>query len=185
MKQAFTLIELLISIALISIISVIVTTLVIRYGIFYERQNVEIGANLDNRFILDDMSSQVRQASKITGSVTIDGQLFTTSITSIILKLPSLDQNGQTMSNVFDYVLYWQDSQDLKIFKKKIVPDVQSTRKGASQILTTNLKSISFSYNNPDPEQASVVTAVLETVKTQSGQTKEAKDTIQIRLRNQ
>lgn len=184
MKRAFTLIELLISIALISIISVILTTLIIRYGIFYERQNVDIAANLDNRFILDDISAQVRQAAKIATSVTIDGQTFATSQTTIVLKLPALDQNGQTMQNIFDYVIFWQDSQDLKNFRKKIVPDLQSTRKVVSQILTSNLKSVVFSYNNPDPTQASTVTATLETIKTQGGQTKEAKDAVQVRLRN-
>lgn len=184
LKRGFTLIELLLGIAIISILSVVLTTLIIRYGILYERQQIDVAANLDNRFILDDIATRAREAAEVSNSLIVGSDTFTTNSTTIILKVPSLDQNGQNISTVFDYVIYYKDATSPDTLRKKVVPDAQSTRQSSSQLLTSALKSITFSYNNADPQMASVITVVLETVKTESGQTKEARDTIQVTLRN-
>ena len=184
MKKAFTLVELLLVIAILAIISTILTAVIVRYNFFYQRQQLDITASIDNRLILDDMAANARQGVNIVADLTVDGNTFTTSATTLILALPTIDQFEQTIFGVSDYVLYYQDSTDPKLLRKLIVPDTQSKRPAASQILTSNLKTIDFAYNNADPQQAQVLTVILETSKTEAGQERIAKDTIQVKLRN-
>ena len=180
-KKAFTLLELLISIAILSIISVIIATIVIRSGFFFEKQTGLAEVGLSNRFVLDEIATQVRAARQVEENFTGNGQNFTTGLSTLILKLPSIDASGSTISGAFDRAVFYLDGA--KIFKK-VYPDAASTRPKTSQILTAATKTVSFSYNNASLASASAVTVSLTTEKKSATGTQENTDKIEAVLRN-
>ncbi len=184
MKKAFTLVELLIVIALLSVISAVFASVIINYTTFYQKQQAAIAASLANRTTLDEIAANIREAVGIGSDLTLDGTIFTTSQSVLILLLPGLDANGQFLPGVTDSVIFYQDPADNQLLKKQVVPAPSSTRPAISQILTANLKSIDFQYNDPNPQQASMVTVNLETTHTIGSRTQNVTGTLQSKLRN-
>lgn len=185
MKKGFTLVEIIVVFAFVAIISLILANIIIRYTGFYNRQQAEVSANTDNRLILDDIYSVARQSVSVVNSIIVSGQTFTTSTNTLIVKLPSVNSAGEPITNTFDHFIFYQDASDQKLFRRRIVPDALSFRPAAFSVLTSNLQTIAFSYDNVDPQLATVITAAITTTKTEGGETKTAQDTIQTRLRNQ
>lgn len=180
-KRGFTILELLISIAILSIISVIISTIAIRSGIIFEKQTGLVEVRLSNRFVLDEVATQVRAAKQVEGSFTGNGQNFTTGTTTLILKLPSVDSSGSTISGAFDRVVFYLDGA--RIFKK-VFPDATSKRPKTTQILTATVKNLNFSYNNVSIASASAVSVNLTTTKTLPSGVQENSDKIEAVLRN-
>lgn len=179
--NGFTLLELVISIAVLSIISVILATIIIRSGFFFEKQTGLAEVGLSNRFVLDEIATQVRAAKQVEENFTGNGQNFTTGAVILVLKLPSVDAAGSTISGVFDRVVFYLDGGKIN---KKVFPDATSTRVKTSQILTTATKTLNFSYNNANVASSSAVTVNLTTVKNLPAGNQENTDKIEVVLRN-
>jgi len=183
-NKGFTLLELVISIAILAIISLTLTTIIIRYGIHYQKQQTEVQANLSNRFVLDEISTRIRESRTIADQTTVDGQIYTTGANTLVLKALSIDANGNTIAETFDYIIFYQDSTQTTKFIKKVAPNALSKRLSVNQVLTANLKQITFTYDNPTPSSANSVTIDLRTEETSGGQTKEAQGQAKTTLRN-
>jgi prepilin-type N-terminal cleavage/methylation domain-containing protein len=180
-NKGFTLLELVIAIGILSIISLILATIIIRFGIHYQKQQAEVQANLSNRFVLDEISTRIRESRAIADQITTGGQTYTTGATTLVLKPLSIDADGNTIAGTYDYIIFYQNSTKLN---KKVVPDTSSKRPAVNQVLTANLKQITLTYDNPTPASANSVTIDLRTEETLGGQTKEAQGQVKATLRN-
>jgi prepilin-type N-terminal cleavage/methylation domain-containing protein len=179
--KGFTLLEIVIAIAVLAIISLILATIIIRWGIHYKQQETQVGASLSNRFVLDEITTRIRESRAIADQITVDSQTYTSGSTILVLKPLSIDAEGNTIAGTYDHIIFYQDSAKLI---KKVVPNAISKRLAVNQILTVNLKQVTFSYDNSTPQLANSVTIELTTKETQGGQTKEAQDQAKATLRN-
>jgi len=180
-KRGFTVLELTIAIAILAILSLIIATIIIRSGIIFEKQQGNVETGLANRFVLDEISQNVRAAKQVEESFISGPDNYTTGTATLILKIPAINAAGETISGVFDRVVFYKDSE--KIIKK-VYPDSQSTRKQISQILTITTRTLNFSYNNADVTAASAVTVDLTTVKKLPSGERVNSDKIEVVLRN-
>lgn len=177
----FTVLELVIAVAILGIISGFIATIVIRSGIIFEKQQGTVETGLANRFTLDEIAANVRTAAQIEESFSSGSESFTTGTTTLILKIPSINADGETISGVFDRVVFYFDAG--KIIKK-VYPDAQSSRKQTSQILTAATKTLNFTFNNVNIASASAVTVNLTTIKNLPSGSREISDKIEVVLRN-
>ncbi|MEM3063153.1 MAG: hypothetical protein QW303_06400 [Nitrososphaerota archaeon] len=184
MKKALTIIELLIAVSLFALILTIISTISYNSIVNYKKQQLDIKISIDNKSTLDDIITTTRQSRGIANNIIINGKNFVTSQNTIILLLPGIDSNGKFIPGITDYAIFYQDPVESNLLIKLVSATPPSVRGSFSQIKTTNLSSINFGYDNPDPQQAKIVTITIETSGSESGQTRSVVDTTKVKLRN-
>jgi len=140
----FTLIELVISMALLGIIMAAVmslfSTAIKNYAVNSQKSFLQKELN----FTIDSIGKDIKQAVEVPA--THDG-LFTTSGDTLILALPATDEDDNFVytGNVLekDYVVYWLLGSDLK---KKVYANALGTRTNSENIILSDVASLQYSY---------------------------------------
>ena len=153
-RWGFTLVEVLIVVGIATVVaSLLVVIIANSAGLFY-KQSAKVGQGLGVNDALAKFRQTIKEANSIASGYPDSNPIYTTSSTQIVLKIPAIDSLGNVITNVFDYFVFHQDQDKLKL---KIFPDIQSSRKSQDQILATNVKGVLFYYfdsQNPPTEVA-------------------------------
>ena len=141
--KGLTLIEVLIAMGIATVVgALLVVVMVNSAGLFYtESSKVSQGLGINDA--LSKIRSSIRQSKSVADSFTSDGTTYTPSSYQIVLKIPSIDTQGNIISNFFDYVVVLKEQTKLLY---KLFPDAQSSRKSQDQILSTSLNTLDFRY---------------------------------------
>lgn len=144
-KGGFSLVEILISTSIaVLIVGLLAVIMVNITGVFYkESSKVNIGLNANDA--LSNIRSNIKDASGIVDSYIGGSTTFTTGTTQLVLKIPAIDSSNNIISNVFDYFVYFLDTNKLRF---KTFPDPLSARKSADQIFSTSVDKLLFQYLN-------------------------------------
>ncbi len=151
MKQSrgFTLIELLISMAIAAVVGGLLLVIIVNStGLFYkESSKVNIGLNTNDALAM--LRKSIKGSNSVMAAYTAGSQIYPSVATSIVLKVPSIDQSSNIISGVFDYFVFLKDGTKL-VFKT--FPDNLSSRKAQEQVFSTNVDDLVFEYlNSQDP----------------------------------
>lgn len=154
-SRGFTLVEVLIVVGIATVVaSLLVVIIANSAGLFY-KQSAKVGQGLGVNDALAKFRQIVKESNSIaTGYPPGPSPVYTTSATQIVLTIPSIDTLGNIITNVFDYFVFHQDQDKLKL---KIFPDIQSSRQSQDQILATNVNGVLLHYfdsQNPPQEVA-------------------------------
>lgn len=151
--------------------SMLVVIILNSSGIFYkESSTLEQGLNINDA--LSKIRQSVKESSGVASSYTLSGITYTSSSQQLVLKLPSINSSGNTISNTFDYFVFFKDKSYLRF---KTFPDAASTRKAQEQIFSNSVDSLSFIYldsSNPPKEVTPTVATKVRvslTLKQKSG----------------
>lgn len=132
-------------------------------NLFYqESAQVQQGLGLNDS--LGAVRSYLKQSAGVVSQYPLSGApTFMTGANILVLKLPSVDVQGNSIENVFDFVIFYQDQN---FFKMKILVDGASSRSAADQILTSGVDQLYFKYfdstgNEITPASATKVRATL------------------------
>lgn len=151
----FTLVEVLIVVGIATVVaSLLVVIIANSAGLFY-KQSAKVGQGLGVNDALAKFRQIVKESNSIaTGYPSGPTPTYTTTSTQVVLTIPSTDTLGNIKPDVFDYYVFHQDQDKLKM---KIFPDIQSSRKSQDQILATNVNRVLVHYldsQNPPTEVA-------------------------------
>ena len=152
-SRGFTLIEVLIVVGIATVVAALLVVIIANSaGLFY-KQSAKLSQGLGVNDALAKFRQIVKESNSIaTGYPPGSSSAYTTSATQIVLTIPSIDTLGNIIPNVFDYFVFHQDQDKLKL---KIFPDIQSSRKSQDQILARYVNGASFHYydsQNPPAE---------------------------------
>lgn len=155
----------------------------------YNNQQAKITQGLNINDAITNINSNIRQSYFVADSYPIQNPLYNSNQTTLILALPSLDQNSNPIDQKYDYVVTSPDSSNPQILREQLFPDPLSSRSAYSKVLTSNLLSISFTYTNDSkvpvsPNQASLVLYTLNLSNTQGAQIIQSSASGQTRIRN-
>lgn len=144
--KGFSLLEIMLASAVAMVIGILLISILVNTsGFFYQQQSV-INEGISLNDMLGQISSLVKGAQSVANSYPETGTLqFITSSTTLVLKLPGINQN-EVLPEVSDFVVVIRDPQNSKILRLKIFPDPGSIRESKNSVLTTILESIKFSY---------------------------------------
>ncbi len=151
-------------------------------------------ARIDNdngaTFAMRRMGELTRGATNVLSSKTINGTLYTTSPTTLVLQMPSLDSSGNVISGCSDYIaIYRHATSTTQIWTDTDINNVTcsagtSVRVDGKKLLTGNNNTLTFSYNNWHPYNATRISVFLVNQKTVRGTTMTTKTWTSIFLRN-
>lgn len=152
----------LITLSIIVILSVLIVGLYFSYNNIFKIYLVKSDLQNSNTISLYKMTSTIKSASNIVESKTINSQNYTTSINTLILELPSVDNNQNIIPNTYDYLVYFLDSTNLKSSQEAAAG---SSRESGIYLIGENINNIIFSYNKNIISQADKVEITLTAVK--------------------
>lgn len=153
LKNGFTLVEIIISIAIISISGMLLNVIMINSTNVSLGQSLKVEQGLDMNNALSQIKTHIKQSAGISSYYpNSQAPVYTTSSTQLILNLPSIDSSNQIILGSFDSFVFFQSNNLLKM---KSFPDAQSSRKSMDQILSNKIDSVKFTYldnSNPSKE---------------------------------
>lgn len=179
--SGLTIVEITVGLALIGIISLLVTTIYFTHIRLFGSQTTLIDVASQNRLALDEITNQIRQSQAVATSV--DGD--TTSATVLVLQLWPLDASGEPLdSGNYDYIIYKRDSTDNTKLIRKIVADATSSRTSGTKTIASAISDLQFTYDNADPTLVLEVTVTLTTTGNANGKTQTTTQSAKAMLRN-
>lgn len=175
-SRGLTLIELLVSIVLLSILLTVFTSAFVSGIKVYQREFRTANLQSENRMVLDRIISDIKQAYRVENASDSD---------TLILALPSIDANGNILYEATgefkpDYFTYTKNGSNLE---KDISPDTGSSRTVVTKTILDKISNLTFTYI-PDLNSAEEVEARLITQDQSSGQAITVDNTSRALLRN-
>lgn len=159
LKNGFTLVEIIISLTIISISGLLLTVILINSTNISLGQSLKVEQGLDMNKALSQIKTYIKQSAGIAQYYpNAQSPSYTTSSTQLVLNLPSIDSSNQVIQGSFDSFVFFQSNNLLKM---KSFPDSQSSRKSADQILSNKVDSVKFTFldNSNPPQEISPSTA--------------------------
>lgn len=160
MKQSgMTLIEVLVAMFISVIVGGLLLVIMTNSAGLFTKQSSKVEEGLDVDDALMIIRKDIKQAGFIAASYTNGPTTYISGTTQLVLKIPSLDNSGNVISETYDYFVYFQNN---KLLSYKVFPDLLSQRKSVDRILATGVKTIIFQYydKNIPPNEVTPVSAI-------------------------
>lgn len=156
MLRGFTLIEMIITIALSLTLMVAATQLYVVYGRTILVEQASINLALGGSSIMDSVRSAGLQANHVVTSHIFSGVTRSSGSSTVIFELPSIDAAGDIIIGSYDYVAIY--ASGTSVYR---VTDAAagSVRRSEEKLLTTALDALSFTYDSASFNEVASVTA--------------------------
>lgn len=153
-SRGLTVVEVLLAAGVGAVVSSLLLVIMINSaGLFYkESSKLQEGLNINDA--LARVRASIKESSSVVASYSFDSTTYTSSVTQIVLKIPSIDSSGNIIANTFDYTIFYLDQTK---FRYKLIPNSQSSRKSQDQIFSTSVDNLTIKYldsQNPPSEVA-------------------------------
>lgn len=145
--RAFTLIEVVISVALFAIVMFGMTQLYIVYGRIITAQKSSIEVALDGSGIIDATQAAALQADHVVATHIFSGVSYNSGTTTAIFELPTFDSAGTRIQNVYDYIGIVASSTNVY---RVIDAAPGSARSSGQKLVARVLSALSFTYDDPN-----------------------------------
>jgi prepilin-type N-terminal cleavage/methylation domain-containing protein len=179
--KGFTLIETVIVSALFLVITLALGSLFISFYKTYGYQNAIVSAAGASGRIIDRAQSVVLPADQVASSHVFSGTTYTSSATTLVVEMPSIDSSGVTISGTYDYAVIYRSGTTVYL---KVEPAAASSRPAITEDIAEGVSSLSFAYDNADFTQVTSVTVDTTAAATSKGDTVQSRKKETIYLRN-
>lgn len=143
--KGLTLIEVLVAMGIAVVAgSLLVVIMVNSAGLFTNQSSkVQEGLNINDSLL--QVRSSIKEASAVAVSYTGGSTTYTTGGDQLVLKVLSIDSQGNLIDNTYDYFVFFRNQSLLRF---KTFPDPASSRKSVDRIFSTMVDSVNFQYFN-------------------------------------
>lgn len=154
MKKGFSLLEVIMAIALFSLLSLGISTLYLGYKDMYFFSSIQVSTTEQARSALKEITKYTLEANRVLSSY---GE-YSSGSNSLVLKLYSINQAGDVLDGKWDYVYFY--TLNSKLYRQ-IQSDSQSSRISGTKFLADNV-TLSFTYNDPDFEKVNKISVDIQ-----------------------
>ena len=180
-QSAFTLIETVIVIALSVSVVVALTFLLYTFNRASSYGKISSQSYASASALLRDIESLTLPANAVLETHAFSGGTHTSTATSLVLELPSIDNSGNVIAGAHDYVAFYAVGTNAYRLLEK---DAASARVAGTILLSSTLDTLSFAYDDADVAQVRTVTVDIQTQAQMKEEVVVSHLYQQIRLRN-
>ena len=164
--RGFSLAEVILAGAISGIIGVLIISVFVQNNNYFREQSSQVSQGLSLNETIAVIKDSVRNSAFVAASYTNAGTLYSSSLYTLVLALPSYDANNNLIDTTYDYAVVTPDSTKPKVLRKLVFPNPLSSRKSENKVLNSNLDYIYFYYldknSNPiAPVSASAISVTL------------------------
>lgn len=153
--RAFTLLEVLIAIALLALMLTILASFFVSATGTYEYQSAAMRQDREVRIVAQRIEENVREARAVADTHAFGMEARATSDRTLVLELPALDTEGEVIDGYVDHIAFYAQGN---IVYEEIDAAPGSARESGRRTLSSVIEELEFSY---DSAPASEVRAVI------------------------
>ncbi len=159
-RRGLTLIELLISIAIIGVVVVIVGSIFINTSQFGSDEQLRIDVGESASRVLGPLDAILREGKEIQSSAVIGGTTYTSDHDTIVFTLPALDAGGATIAGVSDVAVITLDTTNANNYILRLIVDPASGtfRQRQNGLAVDHVKDLYIRYTAGTPVAAQAIT---------------------------
>lgn len=189
LEKGITLVEILITISITIIVSTLLVTIFTQNSRLFSNQQAKVTHGISSNEVINKIDDSLRGAVAIEAQYPAESPTSISGTSTLIIKLPSIDVNGNIISTSYDYTVFKADPSISTILRQTTYPAIGSARPSINQVITSDLKSITFGFFDDSkiavsPSTASLITYSLVLAAKQVNTTVESSASGQTRLRN-
>lgn len=154
MNKGLTLIETLITIAISAAMLAALANLFAAFTSLYSFQQTAKEQGDATGTLIHDVEALALPADHILASHTFAEGSYSSGTNVLVLEVPALDTNGAVLPDHYDYAAFYLSGTSAY---RLINADASSARHSGVTTLGTSVRSLTFSYDNPDVSQATQV----------------------------
>ncbi|MGE5540799.1 MAG: type II secretion system protein J [Bacillota bacterium] len=181
LESAFTLLEVVIVIALFTIMSFAVIRFFISYNTSYLFERAITSSSSSAGTLMSEIRSAVLPADQVLTSHSFGGTTYSSATSTLVLELPSIDSAGVVISGTYDYIAFYTDGA--RVYEI-IDANAASNRTSRTRLLSDSLNALTFSYDNASFPSVTTITADITTQAGYAGRTTQSHLREQVYLRN-
>lgn len=179
--SAFTLLETVIVVAVSLIMMIALSLLLYTFNKSSLHGKISAQSYDSAGAVLREIEALALPASAVLETHAFASATHTSTTTSLVLQIPSIDNSGNVIANTHDYAaFYFVGTSVYRLLEK----NAQSARVAGTKLLSTTLGSLTFSYDSATFSEVRTVTADIETQATVKDEVLTTRLREQIRLRN-
>ena len=149
--MGFTIIEVLISIFLFGLISLVLFSVYQGYFVAFGLQQARIDTARSARTIVSEVEKVARQANHIVVSHPFARTTITTSTSTAVFELPSVNSVGDIVANTYDYIAFYTTNAYMYELTEA---GNGSIRTNGTKRLSDIINTLAFAYSNANLTQA-------------------------------
>jgi len=162
-NRGLTLIELIIYIAISTLVLTILFELFIQQTRLGNRRASQTDIERSAVTGIEIVKSAIQSANTVVSSHSFDGVAFSSSSSTLILELPSVDSSGDIVSGSSDFMVFFQDQNNQSLLKMTTVAGVGSARPSHTRVIANFVDTVQFSYNKGNIVLADTINVSLNT----------------------
>lgn len=188
-SKGITLTEILVTLAITAVVGTLLVTIFSQNNRLFYNQQTKVSHGISSNEAINQIDDGIRGAVTVESQYPAQNPNYISGVSTLILKLPSIDTSGNVISTTFDYMIFSIDPSIPTILRQIVYTDPQSARSSANKVISTNLKSLNITYLSDakaavSPASASLINYILILSSKQGDQTIESSASGQTRLRN-
>lgn len=182
----FTLVEVVVVLGIFSIAGAVLVNIFLGHFSLFRFFTAEVNSGSSARLAADRMIALIREADSVLASYDFSGQLHESDSSELVLRLKTVNNSEDFITDAFDYATFYRDSVDPRRLMETIQADTESRRPSATRVLAENLEVFDLVYDNVDPLQVQEITLELRMVEAfrQTSSTSTVKTIVKLRNRN-
>jgi len=159
-SRGFTLVETLVVAGLGAGMLVTIAFLVLQFNnsLAYEQTASQSSGSASG--VMREVESLVVPASDVLQTHTFASATYTSTTTSLVLQIPSVDSSGAVIANTYDYAAFYATSTSVY---RLLEVNAASKRTAGTKLLSSSMRTLTFSYDNTDFTKVTTITVDLQT----------------------
>lgn len=146
-RRGISLVEVLVGIGILVIVFGLLLGMYVSHGRLFARTQASIALQDQMAALMPAIGSLAAVSDGVTASRTINSTAYTSSSTTLILSLPSIDAQAQPIAGSHDYAVFYRDPANAARLLLALAPAAGSVRKATTRQLSDSVKSCFFRYD--------------------------------------
>lgn len=143
-ESGFTLVEMLVGIALVALLSIVLSAIIVTAQRSAADEKTRSDLTVENRHLVDDTSRDIKLATTVLASATLLGTAYTTGAETLILQLPAIDASQSLLTGVSDLVVFRKNGSDYEFIQDAGAGSVRPDTTG--RIYSERMTGLTFTY---------------------------------------
>ena len=180
-QNGFSLIEMVIVIAVGTAMLIVLGALIFNFNKTSIYQQTLVQSSGSANALLREIKSLALPANAVLETHTFSSATHTSTTTSLVLRIPSINGSGSVITNTYDYAAFYVAGT--KAYRL-LEANALSNRTSGTKLLSSTISTLTFTYNNVSFPAVNTITV---DIRTQASTTQEMltdRRIEQIRLRN-
>lgn len=150
MTKGFTLAEILVVVALFSVVVLTITSVYFSNDRFYNQENAKTILQNSSREAADKIVEFGRLAATFVSSYTFGAAVYTAGSQIVIFRIPAIDASNNIIASTYDYAIIGVNPSNPLRFELIVDANPASSRKSRTLLLSDKLSSLTVTYDNLD-----------------------------------